>query len=182
MNSELTLSSCRSEIFRPSRNGCPFAFDDEFESASPNSTRSIGTSRMGGPKEARLKRFAMLGESQDLLLEKLVPVRVENIPERMPHQALKEDFAQYGEVVDIKILVTSSGRNRGVGFVKYNSYEEALRAVNNMNGKIYPIYHPHDERKGLICSVAAHHSFFSQNTGALGRTYICIYLLFMFNL
>ena len=48
---------------------------------------------------------------------------------------LREAFAQFGEVVDAKVISDrETGRSRGFGFVTYNSEEEAQTALQAMNG------------------------------------------------
>ncbi|XP_074574266.1 uncharacterized protein LOC141830740 [Curcuma longa] len=50
--------------------------------------------------------------------------------------SLKEAFANYGEVVDARVIIDrDSGRSRGFGFVTFTSSEEASAAISGMDGK-----------------------------------------------
>jgi hypothetical protein len=169
MSSTASLSRSQS---RP----CPFAFDSDFDENSSQYTfdstghrttaSRVSTARSGGSKESRLKRQAFHDDDSD----RLVPVRVDNIPEKIPHEELTADFAKFGKIYEIKILTQRNGLNRGIGFVKYMSEEDAQSAAAHMTGKVYHKYHPFGERRGLNCTRAHQESFFSNNTGALGLT------------
>nr|CAD1832348.1 unnamed protein product [Ananas comosus var. bracteatus] len=51
-------------------------------------------------------------------------------------QSLREAFANYGEVVESRVIIDrESGRSRGFGFVTYTSSEEASAAITAMDGK-----------------------------------------------
>jgi len=155
----------------------PFAFDSDFDETSSqytfdstghrNSVSRISTARTGGSKESRLRRQAFHDDGSDA---DLVPVRIDNIPEKIPHEVLTEDFAKFGEIYDVKILLVGNGRNRGVGFVKFSNEEDAQSAVAHMTGKVYHGFHPYGEKRGLNCTRAHQDTFFSHNTGALGLT------------
>lgn len=49
--------------------------------------------------------------------------------------ALHEAFAQFGEIVEAKVICDrDSGRSRGFGFVTFNDDEAADKAMAEMNG------------------------------------------------
>ncbi|XP_024175338.1 glycine-rich RNA-binding protein 3, mitochondrial [Rosa chinensis] len=51
-------------------------------------------------------------------------------------QSLREEFAKYGEVVDVRIITDrDTGRSRGFGFVTYTSSEEASSAIQALDGQ-----------------------------------------------
>eukprot|EP00262_Sarcandra_glabra_P000470 TRINITY_DN10553_c0_g1_i2.p1 TRINITY_DN10553_c0_g1~~TRINITY_DN10553_c0_g1_i2.p1 ORF type:complete len:139 (-),score=16.37 TRINITY_DN10553_c0_g1_i2:313-729(-) len=51
--------------------------------------------------------------------------------------ALSEAFAQFGQVVEAKIIMDRvSDRSKGFGFVTFASEDEAQRALTEMNGKV----------------------------------------------
>uniref|UniRef100_A0A0D3HC77 RRM domain-containing protein n=1 Tax=Oryza barthii TaxID=65489 RepID=A0A0D3HC77_9ORYZ len=51
-------------------------------------------------------------------------------------QSLKEAFANYGEVIEARVIVDrTTGRSRGFGFVTYTSTDEAAAAITGMDGK-----------------------------------------------
>ncbi|CAH8331614.1 unnamed protein product [Eruca vesicaria subsp. sativa] len=65
-------------------------------------------------------------------------------------EKLKEMFAEYGEVTSSKVMTNAEGLSRGFGFVSYSKPEEAVRAMNEMNGKMIgrkPLYIAIAQRK-----------------------------------
>lgn len=51
-------------------------------------------------------------------------------------EALKEFFAQVGEVVEAKIIIDrQTGRSKGFGFVTMATEEGAQKAITELNGK-----------------------------------------------
>ncbi|MCO4762647.1 MAG: RNA-binding protein, partial [Myxococcales bacterium] len=51
-------------------------------------------------------------------------------------QGLRDAFAEYGEVVDAKVISDrETGRSRGFGFVTYNTEEEAAAGKDAMDGQ-----------------------------------------------
>ncbi|KAF0916852.1 hypothetical protein E2562_014600 [Oryza meyeriana var. granulata] len=51
-------------------------------------------------------------------------------------QSLKEAFANYGEVIEARVIMDrTTGRSRGFGFVTYTSTDEAAAAITGMDGK-----------------------------------------------
>nr|AAM01112.1 Putative RNA-binding protein [Oryza sativa Japonica Group] len=58
-------------------------------------------------------------------------------------QSLKEAFANYGEVIEARVIVDrTTGRSRGFGFVTYTSTDEAAAAITGMDGKTFPKTEP----------------------------------------
>lgn len=65
----------------------------------------------------------------------LVSVYVDNLPFEMDLVWLNQLFRGYGEVVDVFIPKKRSSRfNTKFGFVRFNSKDEALRAVQDLHG------------------------------------------------
>ncbi|CAI8596229.1 unnamed protein product [Vicia faba] len=51
-------------------------------------------------------------------------------------QSLREVFARYGEVVDVRIIMDrETGRSKGFGFITYNTVEEASSALQALDGQ-----------------------------------------------
>ncbi|MEP7162713.1 MAG: RNA-binding protein [Candidatus Moraniibacteriota bacterium] len=58
------------------------------------------------------------------------------IPYRTTEEAMKEAFAQAGEVTSVKIIIDRmTGRSRGFGFVEMATPEAAAKAIELWNGK-----------------------------------------------
>lgn len=61
---------------------------------------------------------------------------VGGIPYRTTEEALKDAFAQAGQVVSTKIIIDRmTGRSRGFGFVEMATAEEAQKAIELWHGK-----------------------------------------------
>lgn len=61
---------------------------------------------------------------------------VGGIPYRTTEEALKDAFAQAGQVVSTKIIIDRmTGRSRGFGFVEMSTAEEAQKAIELWHGK-----------------------------------------------
>jgi RNA recognition motif-containing protein len=55
----------------------------------------------------------------------------------MNQNQLQQMFSQYGTVINARVLVeNSSGQSKGVGFVLFDSKDEAETAMNSLNGSI----------------------------------------------
>lgn len=60
---------------------------------------------------------------------------VANINFKTRKEDLESTFAAYGQVVAVKILRDrESGRSKGFGFVEMGTEEEALKAIEALNG------------------------------------------------
>ncbi len=63
-------------------------------------------------------------------------VYVGNLPYKVDDAALKEMFAEFGEVTEAVVISDKySGRSKGFGFVTFANDEEAKKAIEAMNGK-----------------------------------------------
>jgi ELAV like protein 2/3/4 len=60
---------------------------------------------------------------------------VKNIPKEMSEEDLVQYFAPYGTIVQCRILTdTNTGRSKGVGFVLYETRDQAIQAVGALDG------------------------------------------------
>lgn len=60
---------------------------------------------------------------------------VGNLPYSVTEDQLREIFAEYGEIVDLKLIIDRmSGRSKGIAFVEYASKEMADAAIEAVNG------------------------------------------------
>ncbi|XP_056378390.1 polyadenylate-binding protein 1-like isoform X2 [Hyla sarda] len=61
-------------------------------------------------------------------------VYINNFGENMDDERLKELFCKYGPTVSVKVMTDQNGTSKGFGFVCFEKHEDALRAVEEMNG------------------------------------------------
>lgn len=60
---------------------------------------------------------------------------VGNLPYSIDDDALRHNFAQYGNVSSAKVMMDrDSGRSKGFGFVEMTSAEEVQAAITGLNG------------------------------------------------
>jgi RNA recognition motif-containing protein len=66
----------------------------------------------------------------------LKKVYVGNLSRQTTEQELEAAFATFGRVDDVKIISDRfTGESRGFGFVEMQNDQEALAAINGLNGK-----------------------------------------------
>lgn len=61
---------------------------------------------------------------------------VKNFPYTITESDLKSIFEKYGEVVEVKILVTRGGRSKGMGFIGYKDGNCSIKAIADLDNKI----------------------------------------------
>ena len=62
---------------------------------------------------------------------------VGNLSFSTTEEALAAAFAEFGEVVDVKLMTErETGRSRGFGFVELSTPEAASKAIEQMNGAL----------------------------------------------
>ena len=58
-----------------------------------------------------------------------------NLNYKLQETELKEAFAQFGEVTNVKIIKDKvTGRAKGYGFVEMSNDDQALQAIERLNG------------------------------------------------
>lgn len=122
--------------------------------------------RPGGPKEARLKKVALLSKTKDV--DHLYPIKLVNLPADMKPEALATKFSQFGKVEDVYIPTDlKTKRNRDFAVIRYankpqlgieDSTSDGLTTVSIENEE----YSVSPLRKQPI--------IFTRGTGALGIT------------
>ncbi|XP_072007579.1 polyadenylate-binding protein 1-like isoform X2 [Engystomops pustulosus] len=78
-------------------------------------------------------------------------VYIKNFGENMDDERLKGLFGVYGPTLSVKVMTDETGKSKGFGFVCFEKHEDALRAVDEMNGKNVngkPIYVGRAQKKG----------------------------------
>jgi polyadenylate-binding protein len=67
-----------------------------------------------------------------------VNLYVKNLDDSVTDDMLRDEFATMGTITSARVMKdTKDGRSRGFGFVCLSTPEEATRAVNEMNGKLF---------------------------------------------
>ena len=60
---------------------------------------------------------------------------VRNLPKSCTAEDLEQVFAGFGEIIQCRVLTDqNTGQSKGVGFVLYNTKDEAEQAMNSLNG------------------------------------------------
>ena len=63
-------------------------------------------------------------------------IYVSNLSFKLQDEDLKQVFTSFGEVTSAKVIRDNqSGRSRGFGFVEFENKEDALKAMEGLNGK-----------------------------------------------
>ncbi|XP_073401130.1 polyadenylate-binding protein 1-like [Dendrobates tinctorius] len=62
-------------------------------------------------------------------------IYIKNFAEDMDDEHLKKLFDHYGRIVSVKVMINEFGKSKGFGFVNFERHEDALKAVEEMNGK-----------------------------------------------
>ncbi|NXK32919.1 EPAB protein, partial [Piprites chloris] len=62
-------------------------------------------------------------------------VYIKNFGDDMDDDRLREIFSKFGKTLSVKVMMDSTGRSKGFGFVNFEKHEEAQKAMADMNGK-----------------------------------------------
>jgi len=65
-------------------------------------------------------------------------IYVGNLAYSLSEEELANEFAKYGEVISVKIIVDRENNNRskGFGFIEMNDDTAAQKAIEELNGKV----------------------------------------------
>ncbi|CAJ0965359.1 unnamed protein product [Ranitomeya imitator] len=74
-------------------------------------------------------------ESSARASEWFTNIYIKNFAEDMDDERLKQLFDHYGPLVSVKVMINEFGKSKGFGFVNFKRHEDALKAVEEMNGK-----------------------------------------------
>lgn len=61
-------------------------------------------------------------------------VYVKNLDKDFTESSLKEIFSKYGKITSAIIMKDAEGKSRGFGFVNFESHENAVKAIEGLNG------------------------------------------------
>jgi len=63
---------------------------------------------------------------------------VGNLPYKVTEEDLKDLFKEFETVTEINLITDqATGRSRGFGFVEFSSDEDADKAIESLNGKMF---------------------------------------------
>jgi len=74
---------------------------------------------------------------------------IANLPIETDDSTLKQMFCPYGVIIEVKILVGPDGASKGVGFVRYDTKQEAQAAIAALNNWVPP-----NQSKALLVKFA----------------------------
>ncbi|XP_048880982.1 polyadenylate-binding protein 1-like isoform X3 [Brienomyrus brachyistius] len=84
-----------------------------------------------GHYKSRKEREAELGA----MAKEFTNVYIKNFGEDMDDEKLREIFGKFGPVQSIRVMTDESGKSKGFGIISYERHEDALKAVDELNGK-----------------------------------------------
>lgn len=108
----------------------------ETEAAALQSIEKVNGMLLNGKKVyvgrfiPRKERIMLMGDKH----RKYNNVYIKNFGEELNEETLRDMFEAYGKIISAKIMIDSSGKSRGFGFVSYEEPESAENAVTNLNG------------------------------------------------
>ncbi|CAI9778000.1 unnamed protein product [Fraxinus pennsylvanica] len=103
----------------------------------------VGKAEKKVEREAKLR--ARFEQERISRYEKLKDANLylKNLDDGMNDEKLKELFSEFGTITSCKIMLDQNGVSKGAGFVAFSTPEEAMKALNEMNGKMIgrkPLY------------------------------------------
>jgi hypothetical protein len=126
--------------------------------------------RVGGPKEARLFRVALLAAKKDV--DDLYPVRVSGVHDMINEEELYAAFGQFGKIGDV--YVPRKGSNRKLtapyGVVRFIVKESAEKAVYHGEMILKTQFSGPDPYKVTMSHIPPQESIFTKNSGVHGIT------------
>merc|ERR1712193_315689 len=109
----------------------------ETEEAALNAIQKVNGMLLNG-KKVFVGRFVPRKEREVELGEKarrFTNVYIKNINEEYDEGRLNEMFQKYGKISSVKIMKSEEGKSKGLGFVSFDTPEEAQEACDELNGK-----------------------------------------------
>lgn len=67
--------------------------------------------------------------------QKFNNVYVKNLEDSLTEEQLKDLFGEYGPITSVAIMKDAEGKSRGFGFVNFDNADDAMKAVDELNGK-----------------------------------------------
>ncbi|PAA94415.1 hypothetical protein BOX15_Mlig030728g1, partial [Macrostomum lignano] len=114
-------------------------------------TLYVGRAQKKGERLAELReKFERQRQERMNRYQTGVNLYVKNLDDGIDDEKLRAEFVQFGNITSAKVMIDSTGRSKGFGFVCFAQPEEATKAVTEMNGKIVvskPLYVALAQRK-----------------------------------
>lgn len=114
-------------------------------------TLYVGRAQKKGERQAELReKFERQKQERMNRYQTGVNLYVKNLDDTIDDEKLRAEFVPFGNITSAKVMIDSTGRSKGFGFVCFVAPEEATKAVTEMNGKIVvskPLYVALAQRK-----------------------------------
>lgn len=81
-----------------------------------------------------LRRQDRIKTSGSPSVPKFTNIYVKNLPKTTTVEDLQEMFGKYGGITSAVVMTDGSGKSKGFGFINFEKPEDAVSAVENMNG------------------------------------------------
>jgi len=78
------------------------------------------------------KTFYVFNHQQGGMMSK--KIYVGNLSYNATEDSVREAFAQFGEILSVRLITDSTGRMKGFGFVEMASAQDAAKAIEALNG------------------------------------------------
>lgn len=140
----------------------PFALD---YNGSDDCHHSPGY-RSGGPKEARIKRVALLSKTKEI--DHLHSVKVGNLPRTVSAENLLEEFSELGEVGDVYIPVNLKDKKPAKDFAVIRFMDKKVADASLSSPEKSMMLKTMGGSEVFVSPITKQGSFFSNNTGRLG--------------
>jgi len=120
--------------------------DKEFK----GKTIYVGRAQKKSERQEELARKIEAQRQERLNKYQDVNLYIKNLDDSIDDEKLRQIFAPYGTITSAKVVADEKGNSKGFGFVCFSAPEEALKALNEVNGRMIsgkPIYVALAQRK-----------------------------------
>lgn len=122
--------------------------------------------RTGGPKEARIRRVALLSKSKEV--DHLHSVKVGNLPKTVSAENLLAEFSGFGEIGDVYVPINLRDKKPAQDFAVIRFVDKKGADASLSSPERSLSFKSIGENELYISPVKKQGSFFSNNTGRLG--------------
>ncbi|KYN22776.1 PREDICTED: RNA-binding protein 28 [Trachymyrmex cornetzi] len=102
--------------------------DTQKENDDSNNTQKKITNEKNNLRKQKIRKLHKMRKQK-----KRARIVIRNLAFQVTEVNLKEHFAQYGEIEEIKILTKPDGKPAGVAFLQYNFVQNAAKAIHYAN-------------------------------------------------